>query len=232
MKYDLAIGLVCITFIWISQIADAQTSVCGFNVKSGVQLKEWDLEINGRHIKSWSKSSLTDGNQTIEMKRLMNWPQSTGNDGFEGPFVWLIRGANNAYARDFLGYMNWPKTPAIYVDDDWVNNITNKAQSRWIRLAVLAHELGHCRYGHMYSRNQSCFNPDAGVNGPDVWQQEYDADVFAGEVLCKLGATLSEAQELYYYLTDEVDEHCYKHPSLKMRLNAVREGWENASCNE
>jgi uncharacterized protein DUF4189 len=219
------ISILPIFFLLLTPLSRAHEAlagqvVCGFNVKTGLQAKDWDL---GNGIRTKAKSSLADANLIVEMMRAADWPQiqDPRRDGLGQPSLWLIRGVENAYVADELGWPTYPRSPAIFLDDDWARMLTNRTQSQWTRAAILAHELGHCRYRHEYE----------GSTGT-IWQEEYAADRFAGAVLCKLGCPLEDAQSLYYEIAEEGPEDPSSHPSLSTRLQAVREGWLGAGCIE
>ncbi len=196
--------------------------VCGINTKYGTPVRNWDLA-NGIRTKTNFNGSVS--NLIVEMMRLMNWPRISSEDVFDGrgqPFIYKINGANNAYASDELGWPTYPKVAAIFIDDDWINDLSTETHNQFIRATVIAHELGHCYYGHQYGRGAAT-----------TWQQEYDADVYTGQAMCKLGASLAEVKELFYKISDysySGVEDPDSHPSLPYRLEAVSKGWYSANC--
>ncbi len=209
----------------VQDVAGGNTSgrVCGLNVKYGLPLKDWDYK--GFKVKALN-FTLDESNWMVRLMNKTNWPvDRTPCDGHMQPVSFRIRGPQNAYATDFLGIANPKcKRPTIYVDDDWLNDLVRQTGNPWIRKTVVAHELGHVRYLHPY-----------GGGASTVWRQEYDADKYAGFAMCKDGATLQQVQQVYPYISATTvegrDEDINAHPTLKWRLKAVREGWEEAGCS-
>jgi len=191
-------------------------TVCGLNTRTGTPLRDWDL-MGG--IKSKVKSSLRDQNSLIPMMQATSWPPNRPSSETQQPSVWLMRGNENAYATDFLGWVPGHPAPTIFMDDDWLSSLQERTGNSWIRTTVLAHELGHIRYSHPY-----------GGGAPTTWQREYDADVFAGLAVCKLGGSLSQGREIYPYLAREGPEDPNSHPSLSARLRAFKQGWQSGGC--
>jgi hypothetical protein len=151
-----------------------------------------------------------------EITRAAGWPRSVA------PTVSMINAGENAWAVLVVGSKNnGPNWETALIDEVWLDSLTRKADgSKWIRYALLAHELGHMYLGHPVGQ------------GPNKqWQREYDADVFAGKVLCKLGASLSETQAIYPYIaiTQEKEDEG-SHPSLGYRRRASEEGWRQGGC--
>lgn len=209
--------LFCMPTARVAYPSGVRGTVCGFNVRTGTSLKDWDL-MNG--IKSKVKSSLRDQNALIPMMRNTNWPSHGAWSELKQPGVWLIRGSENAYASDELGYVQGRPSPAVFMDDDWLTALEQETGNPWIRTTVLAHELGHFRFSHPY-----------GGGAATQWQREYDADQFAGHVICTLGASLAQGEELYRLIAEEGPENPDSHPSLTARLRAFRGGWRSGGCN-
>jgi len=82
---------------------------------------------------------------------------------------------------------------------------------------MLAHELGH----HLEGHTTSYVKP-----GPQI---ELQADQFAGYVLCKMGATLKQAQLVMYYIADT--QSSATHPARADRLVAIEKGWDEAQAD-
>ena len=88
------------------------------------------------------------------------------------------------------------------------------SEEYWIKVAILAHEIGHHLSGHIWKGTGS--RP----------MLELEADQFSGFVLYKLGATLQEAQAAVRSLANNFDTP--SHPAKSARLEAVAVGYSNA----
>jgi len=94
----------------------------------------------------------------------------------------------------------------------WINQSTN---DKWGVMALLAHEVGHHLNGHTMNKRGS--NPEA----------ELEADEFAGFVLHKLGASLTQSQEVMLYIASTSTSAT--HPARYLRMEAIEKGWNKAS---
>lgn len=210
--------LAIVGVITISAISFARPAhVCGLNVRSGVAVDEWDYQ--GYKVRALA-FSLPEQNFMVQLSRWTDWPMQQPCQSRQIPSGWRIRGANNAYATDLFGISNGRcKSPVICIDEPWIDGLVAKTGNPWVRKTIVAHEMGHIRFGHPY-----------GEGAPTVWQREYDADKFAGYSMCKAGATLRQAQEVFYHISAEGPDYDDSHPSLASRLRAIAEGFEEASC--
>lgn len=95
---------------------------------------------------------------------------------------------------------------------NWINEVTN---DKWAAMALLAHEVGHHLNGHTIRKTGST---------PIL---ELEADEFAGFVLYKLGATLSQAQEVMKYIAKPKESST--HPGRISRMQAIENGWNKAA---
>ncbi|MFC0774812.1 hypothetical protein [Terrimonas alba] len=95
---------------------------------------------------------------------------------------------------------------------NWINEVTN---DKWAAMALLAHEVGHHLNGHTIRKTGST---------PIL---ELEADEFAGFVLYKLGATLSQAQEVMKYIAKPKESAT--HPGRISRMQAIENGWNKAA---
>ena len=94
----------------------------------------------------------------------------------------------------------------------WINGVT---KDKWAAMALLAHEIGHHLNGHTIRRSGS---------KPAL---ELEADEFAGFVLKKMGASLSEAQQVMKYIAKSKGSKT--HPGRLLRMSAIKKGWNRAS---
>ncbi len=95
---------------------------------------------------------------------------------------------------------------------DWINGVT---QDKWAAMLLLAHEVGHHLNGHTIRK------------GGSTPRLELEADEFAGFVLYKLGASLSQAQEVMKYIATA--KATSTHPSRASRMLAIENGWNKAA---
>lgn len=201
----------------MSQTHRANKLICGFNVRTGMNAYRY-WTVLGHQLKI--KLSQMDQNTIVEIVNacgLYSTEMSRQLGLHPLPIVWLTRGGENAFVTD-VEWIRSSRQSQIYADDDWIRQLVAQTGSAWTRTAVLAHELGHVYYGHTYGRGSST-----------TWQREYDADFFNGYALGRMGASLEDAQAVYYIIAPEAsEENASSHPSLRYRLQAVREGWERA----
>lgn len=226
MAYTIILQTLC-PAISLPQYVNRTRVVCGFNVRTGVDAKSYYAKY-GRN--SGVGSSIQDGIDVVAMIRklveLGKWPLSTPNsrgEGFVSPSIFLTAGGENVVVYE----LTWARTSdrravTILADDIWLKEKISPTNTRWGRTVVFAHELGHIYLGHIYGRGASA-----------TWQQEYDADVFAGFMMYHLGAGLSASQSIFKVIAETMPtEDPNGHPSLPYRLEAVRKGWIEAGGRE
>jgi hypothetical protein len=111
----------------------------------------------------------------------------------------------------------------IYYNPAFMDRIKSKARTDWAALAIMAHEIGHHLLGHR--------TEDEGMTPQEEEEirhrQELEADKYAGFILRYMGATIEEAQSAVEAYGDEVGSTT--HPGMRVRLDAIRAGWEDAS---
>lgn len=103
----------------------------------------------------------------------------------------------------------------IVYDSQFLSRLSNNAETDWAAVSVFAHEVAHHLYGHTYN--------SANKNH----EFELRCDRFSGFALQKLGATLEQAlagMNAYGY-----KEETSTHPAIHKRLEAIREGWQDAN---
>jgi hypothetical protein len=89
----------------------------------------------------------------------------------------------------------------------------------WEALTILSHELGHHQNQHFSKLVRSTYS---------VKDLELQADEFAGGVMFKLGATLSQGEKIYY--SDFVPiSATLEHPGRTDRINSFEKGYQNES---
>jgi TPR repeat protein len=92
-----------------------------------------------------------------------------------------------------------------------------KKSDDWEALCILAHEIGH--HWNLHFTNNSV--------GLSNWDIELEADYFAGHMMAQLGATLQQAQQVMER-PSVTKEGSKTHPPRKLRLDRIKDGWENA----
>lgn len=107
----------------------------------------------------------------------------------------------------------------IVYDQDFMQQISNTASNDWTSISILAHEIGHHLQGHTLRR----------TDNEESRKMELEADRFSGFVLQKLGATLNDSQAAMNALGHPEDDRYSSHPAKWKRLNAIKEGWNDAA---
>ena len=100
----------------------------------------------------------------------------------------------------------------ILYNPEFVRWINKSTRTKWALVALIAHEMGHHLLGH--TRRMTGSRPPT----------ELEADEYAGKVLRKMGATLSESQEVMLLIASS--QPSKTHPGRLDRLMAIRDGWE------
>ena len=118
-------------------------------------------------------------------------------------------------------------TRYILYDREFMKEITNKTSS-WSDLVILAHEIGHHVNGHTLDLVVYATEQAEAPNLEESRNMEIEADEYAGFVLCKLGASLQEAQAAIKLVSSEDDDTYSTHPSLSKRLLAIERGYNKA----
>jgi hypothetical protein len=117
-------------------------------------------------------------------------------------------GINNAYAT-IINNQRY-----IVYDNRFLENLDNYAGTKWASISVLAHEVGHHYYNHMFNESENSLS------------KELEADYFSGFVMEKLGASLQEATAAMNQIASE--RASSTHPGKTDRLNAITNGWNKA----
>jgi hypothetical protein len=106
----------------------------------------------------------------------------------------------------------------ILYNPEFVNKVNEVTKDKWASIFILAHEVGHHLDGHTEAGLRSC---------PAI---ELEADQFAGFVLCKMGATLQQAQLAMHYISTIASSKT--HPGRLDRLSAIENGWNKAQMQK
>lgn len=116
-------------------------------------------------------------------------------------------GISNAYATILNGKRY------LFYDPDFLRELAEAENTDWVRLGILAHEVGHHLQGHTVTGDGS---------SPQI---ELEADGYAGFVMGLMGASAKEAAA---YLNELDAEASATHPGRKERQIAVSKGWDKA----
>lgn len=103
----------------------------------------------------------------------------------------------------------------ILYDPSLLKVVDLKSNTYWTSISILAHEIGHHLYGHTLSANSN------------LLQKELEADKFSGFVLYKMGASLEQSIAAITLFGDNTDSQT--HPSKVRRIEAIKNGWNEAA---
>ena len=99
--------------------------------------------------------------------------------------------------------------------------------NNWSNMFVLAHEVGHHINGHSVDALLSMADIVSKVPLSKKRIQELEADEFAGFVLGRLGATLSDATSAVSKMSDGDDSYS-THPNRSKRIAAITKGFSDS----
>ena len=133
---------------------------------------------------------------------------------------------NNAVAAVYKGQRY------ILYDRDFMNSLTAGSNKYWSNMFILAHELGHHINGHsldiiLYAND--IIDPKS---LEEKRKQELEADEFAGFVLAKLGASLSQTSKILSNIPRISNENSSTHPSKDKRIASVRIGFKKGEVKK
>lgn len=114
----------------------------------------------------------------------------------------------------------------IFYNPEWLNSINSNYS--FGGMFTLAHEVGHHVNGHTVDVVLVVNDIVNQKNLEERRQQELQADEFAGFVLAKLGASLSETTSVINGVTDDQNDTYSTHPSRSKRLLAIEKGYNKA----
>ncbi|MFK7806211.1 MAG: M48 family metalloprotease [Saprospiraceae bacterium] len=107
----------------------------------------------------------------------------------------------------------------ILYNTSFLEKFKKDARTKWAAYCVLAHEIGHHLNGHDFKSTNSKLRK----------KMELQADIFAGGVLHKLGATLDEAKAGIEMLQNKGGSDT--HPPTRARAEAIANGWKKSEEN-
>jgi hypothetical protein len=126
---------------------------------------------------------------------------------------------NNAVALSYKGIRYIMYDPEFMQMLSYSNN--------WSNMFVLAHEVGHHINGHSVDAALSMADIVSKVPLSKKRIQELEADEFAGFVLGRLGATLSDATSAVSKMSDGDDSYS-THPNRSKRIAAITKGFNES----
>ena len=118
----------------------------------------------------------------------------------------------------------------ILYDKKFIQNL-NLYSNDWTGMTVLAHEVGHHINGHAVDIGLYLSKQVEPKTLAKKRQQELEADEFAGFVMARLGASLTEIQNGIAIVSSEGDDTYSTHPSKSKRLRAIEIGYNRAKQN-
>ena len=130
---------------------------------------------------------------------------------------------NNAVATSYKGVRY------ILYDRDFMYSISSG--NNWGNLFILAHEVGHHINGHSVDLVLYFKDIVEPKSLASKRKQELEADEFAGFILARLGATLSQATKTINAIASNKSDPYSTHPSKSKRLNSVRIGYNKGKNN-
>jgi hypothetical protein len=104
----------------------------------------------------------------------------------------------------------------ILYNPQFIKSVNATAKDKWACIFILAHEVGHHLEGHTLAEIK---------NRPAI---ELQADQFAGFTLCKMRATLEQAQLAMHFIANINGSKT--HPARADRLLAIKKGWKKAEA--
>ena len=136
------------------------------------------------------------------------------------PVLQACSNINNAVAAVYKGQRY------ILYDRDFMNSLTAGSNKYWSNMFILAHEVGHHINGHSLDIILYANDVIDPKSLEERRKQELEADEFAGFVLAKLGASLSQTSKVLSNLPRISNENSSTHPSKYKRISSVKVGYK------
>ena len=125
---------------------------------------------------------------------------------------------NNAVAVTYKGERY------ILYDKKFLSLVSSNTSS-WSNTFILAHEVGHHINGH--TKDIALGNLMTRQELEEQRKEELEADYYAGFVLSKLGANLSQTTAAINLIGSQGDDRYSTHPDRNKRIDAITRGWNN-----
>jgi len=142
------------------------------------------------------------------------------------PVLQSCSNINNAVAAVYKGQRY------ILYDTDFMNSLTEGTNKYWSNMFILAHEVGHHINGHSLDIILYANDVIDPKSLEEKRRQELEADEFAGFVLAKLGASLSQTSKVLLNLPRISNENSSTHPSKDKRIKSVRIGFKKGEVKK
>lgn len=104
----------------------------------------------------------------------------------------------------------------ILYNQEFMERVKDETRTNYAELAILSHEIAHHLSGHTISSTGSSYD------------MELEADKFAGFMLYKMGASITETKQSFSNLPVNGSS---SHPPKAARIAAVTNGWYDAKRN-
>lgn len=194
-----------IIFFFIAPIFSFGQTLDNYNFDYG---KGIYIDIENNNFKN---DSIADG----ELKKILG---IVGN-----PNRFVVKSNENVHNALAISYRG---LRFILFNKEFINQTINTANSYWANTFILAHEVGHHLNRHLLESNEKKI-----LTLEIKRLQELEADEFAGFILARLGANLSQTSEVVNLLTNDEDDSTSDHPSKSKRLKSIVNGFNNASSD-
>jgi len=112
----------------------------------------------------------------------------------------------------------------ILYDREFLSLISRNSSS-WSNLFILAHEVGHHINGH--TKDIALGSILSAQELEEQRREELEADYYAGFVLSKLGASLSQTTAAINLIGSQGDDRFSTHPDRNKRISSITRGWNN-----
>ena len=142
------------------------------------------------------------------------------------PVLQACSNINNAIAAVYKGQRY------ILYDRDFMNSLTAGSNKYWSNMFILAHEMGHHINGHSLDIILYASDIIDPKSLEEKRKQELEADEFAGFVLAKLGASLSQTSKVLSNIPRISNENSSTHPSKDKRITSVRIGFKKGEVKK
>lgn len=133
------------------------------------------------------------------------------------PSHFKVMAANVHNATAFMYTKGDDKNRYIFFSPAFFMNVEETTESKWARISIMAHEIGHHLCYHTLTRNKAD-------------SLELQADFFSGFVLRRMGATKRESVEAIEKMGNE--KATATHPDKRTRTDAILAGWMEADYRE
>ena len=142
------------------------------------------------------------------------------------PVLQACSNINNAVAAVYKGQRY------ILYDRVFMNSLTAGSNQYWSNMFILAHEMGHHINGHSLDIVLYASDIIDPKSLEEKRKQELEADEFAGFVLAKLGASLSQTSKVLLNIPRISNENSSTHPSKNKRIASVRVGFKKGEITK